>query len=186
MKRKQPGRKAPAAHVEGLGTSLMHTVRVWQVAPIRTRWTAVLPVRAGREEAARRLVTGALARNPDMGGEPPRNAVGLLEPEAGRRGMRFDPSERASWPPAALYLEFMPAGSDMVYAQYELAHHILEGAAPLLVDARWYAILTQCEDILDCWEISAGRLRYERHQTEEDQARELLQQLEPSLRGRLD
>ncbi|MCP3138169.1 hypothetical protein [Pyxidicoccus xibeiensis] len=163
----------------------MHTVRVWQLAPIRTGWTAVLPVRAGREEAARRLVTEALAQNPDMGGEPPRNAVGLLEPGAGRRGMQFNPSERASWPPAALYLEFMPAGSDMVYAQYELAQHILESAAPLLEDARWYAILTQCEDILDRWELTAGRLRYERQLTDEEQARELLQQLEPSLRGRL-
>jgi hypothetical protein len=186
MKRKQPGHKEPSAHLEGLGTSLMHTVRVWQVAPIRAEWTAVLPVRAGREEAARRLVTEALAQNPDMGGGPPRNAVGLLEPGAGRRGMRFNPGERASWPPAALYLEFMPAGADMVYAQYDLAHHILERTAPLLVDALWYAILTQCEDTLDRWEIAAGRLLYERHQTEEEQARALLQQLEPSLRGRLD
>ncbi|HEX8706133.1 MAG TPA: hypothetical protein VF815_45280 [Myxococcaceae bacterium] len=162
-----------------------HTVRVWQVAPMRAEWTAVLPVRAGREEAARRLVSEALERNPDMGGGPPRNAVGLLEPKAGRRGMRFNPAERASWPPAGLYLEFMPAGADMVYAQYDLAQHILERAAPLLEDARWYTILTQCEDLLDCWELTGGRLLYERHHTEEDRARALLQQLEPSLRGRL-
>ncbi|AFE04895.1 hypothetical protein COCOR_02882 [Corallococcus coralloides DSM 2259] len=186
MSRNQPGRKATSAHLEGLGSSLMHTVRVWQVAPVHTRWTAALPVRAGREEEARRLVTEALARNPDMGGGPPRNAIGLFEPGAGRRGLRFLPSDSAPRLPAALYLEFMPAGADMVYAQYELAHRILESAAPLLEDARWYAILTQCEDILDCWELAAGRLRYERHLTEEEQAREMLQQLEPSLRGHLD
>ncbi|NTX40541.1 hypothetical protein HUA78_39555 [Myxococcus sp. CA033] len=186
MKRDPPGSKAPSAHLEGLGSSLMHTVRVWQVAPLHTRWTAMLPVRAGREEEARRLVAEALARNPDMGGGPPRNAIGLFEPGSGRRGPRFNLSDSAPLPPASLYLEFMPAGADMVYAQYALAQRILESAAPLIEDARWYAILTQCEDILDCWELTAGRLRYERHLTEEEQARELLQQLEPSLRGRLD
>ncbi|AKF85990.1 hypothetical protein MFUL124B02_19760 [Myxococcus fulvus 124B02] len=164
----------------------MHTVRVWQVAPVHTEWTAVLPVRAGREEEGRRLVTEALARNPDMGGGPPRNAIGLFEPGPGRRGPRFHSGDSAPRLSAALYLEFMPAGPDIVYAQYELAHRILESSAPLLEDARWYAILTQCEDILDCWALVAGRLRYERHLTEEEQARELLQQLEPSLRRRLD
>lgn len=136
----------------------MHTVRVWQVAPIRGEWTAVLPVRAGCEAAARQLVSEALAQHPDLSGGPPRNAIGLLEPQAGRRGMRYDPGERAAWPAAALYLEFMPAGADMVYAHYDLAHDILERAAPLLADALWYAILTQCEDMLDRWQIAAGRL----------------------------
>ncbi|MCP3064978.1 hypothetical protein LXT21_40015 [Myxococcus sp. K38C18041901] len=186
MRRKQPDLKATSVHPEGLGSSLMHTVRVWQVTPLHTRWTAMLPVRAGREDEARRWVTEALARNPDMGGGPPRNAIGLFEPGAGRRGPRFLPGDSAPRLSAALYLEFMPAGADMVYAQYELAHRILERVASLLEDARWYAILTQSEDILDCWELAAGRLRYERHLTEEEQAREMLQQFEPSLRGRLD
>ncbi|GEN12418.1 hypothetical protein MFU01_74550 [Myxococcus fulvus] len=53
-------------------------------------------------------------------------------------------------------------------------HTILERAAPVLEDARWYAILTQCEYILDCWALEAGRLRYEWHLTEEEQARVLL------------
>jgi len=57
MKRKKPSGKEPSAYLKGLGSSLMHTVRVWQVAPIRAEWTAVLPVRARREDAARRLVS---------------------------------------------------------------------------------------------------------------------------------
>lgn len=163
----------------------MHTVRVWQLAPISGEWTAVLPVRAGREAAARRVVDEALAHNPGIGGGPPRNAVGLLEPQGSRRGMRHKPGERAAWPKAALYLEFMPAGADMVYAQYALAQFILERAAPLLEDGLWYAILTQCEDILDRWEISGGRLIYDRRLTEENEARAVLEAIEPALRGRV-
>ncbi len=126
-----------------------------------------------------------LTQHPDLSGGPPRNAIGLLEPQAGRRGMRYDPGERAAWPAAALYLEFMPAGADMVYAHYDLAQDIRERAAPLLADALWYAILTQCEDMLDRWQIAAGRLTYERRLTEEDEARAALEAIEPALRGRV-
>lgn len=157
-----------------------HTVRVWQFAPIRTERTAVIPVRPGCEDALQRLVHEALAQHAGPDGQPPRNAVGLLARWAGRRGMGYDPDERASWPEAALYLEFMPAGSDMVYARYDLAYQVLASAAPLLVDARWVAILSQCEDILDRWELADGRLRFERLVTEEDCARLVLEQLEPS------
>ena len=182
----EPGHKpSPASAGESHLRETMHTVRVWQVAPIRTEWTAVLPVRAGREEEARQLVSELLANHPNMSGGPPRNAVGLLEPQAGRRGMRFNPSERAAWPKAALYLEFMPAGADMVYAHYDLAQHILESAAPLLEDALWYAILTQCEDILDRWEIASGRLLYDRRLTDENEAHAVLEAIEPALRGRV-
>ncbi|MFY0538015.1 hypothetical protein [Nannocystis pusilla] len=95
--------------------------------------------------------------------------------------MRYDPAERRAWPDAALYLEFMPAGSDMVYAHYDLAYQILASVAPRLADARWYAILSQCEDILDIWQIAGGRLSFERLLTEENRAAEVLAALEPSL-----
>jgi len=160
---------------------MSNTIRVWQVAPICTEWTAVVPVRAGHEEAARRLVGEALARVPGPDGGRPRNAVGLLERNEGRRGMRYDPGERSKWPDASLYLEFMPAGSDMVYAHYALAYRILAIAAPCLVDARWYALLSQCEDVLDCWEIAGGSLRFERLLTEENWGREVLELLDPSI-----
>ncbi|MDC0673275.1 hypothetical protein [Nannocystis radixulma] len=160
-----------------------HTVRVWQLMPFRTEWTAVLPVRPGHEVKLRDLVRGMLARCPGIDGGPPRNAVGLLEHTGGRRGMRYDPAERRTWPEAPLYLEFMPAGSDMVYAHYDLAYQILASAAPGLVDAHWYAILSQCEDVLDRWEIAGGRLYFERLQTDEDHAREVLAAIEPSLAG---
>jgi hypothetical protein len=175
-------RVAQADHEARLDPSeSSHTVRVWQVAPIRSEWTAVVPVRAGHEDAARRLVTETLARHPGIDGGPPRNAIGLLGRREGRRGMRFDPGERRSWPEAALYLEFMPAGSDMVYARYALAYLVLQRAAPLLADARWYTLLSQCEDIVDRWEIAGGALRFERLLTEEDRGREVLASLDPSL-----
>lgn len=160
---------------------MAHTVRVWQVAPIRDEWTAVIPMRAGQEEAAREQVAAMLATVAGPGGGSPRNAVGLLERHAGRRGTRFDPADRARWPEAALYLEFMPAGADMVYAHYELAYVILETAAPLLADACWYAILSQCEDVVDRWEIADGVLRFERLRTAENRAREVLELLDPTI-----
>lgn len=160
-----------------------HTIRVWQVAPIHEAWTAVVPVRAGQEAAARRVVDEWLASVRGVDGGPPRNCVGLLERQAGRRGMRYSPGERRTWPEAALYLEFMPAGSDMVYAHYGLAYRVLEAAAPLLEDARWYAIVSQCEDILDRWEIVDGCLRFERLITEDDCARTLLELIEPGVSG---
>ncbi|WP_434421871.1 hypothetical protein [Nannocystis pusilla] len=170
------------AYEAGLGPSEpAHTVRVWQVAPIRAEWTAVLPVAPGHEEKVRARVRAMLAAFPGPGGDPPRNAIGLLERGAGRRGMPYRPAERRAWPDAALYLEFMPAGSDMVYAHYDLAYQILASVAPRLADARWYAILSQCEDILDIWQIAGGRLSFERLHTEEDRAGEVLAALEPSL-----
>ncbi|MCY0994104.1 hypothetical protein OV203_43650 [Nannocystis sp. ILAH1] len=158
-----------------------HTVRVWQVAPIRTEWTAVLPVAPGHEDEVRARVGALLAACPGPGGDPPRNAIGLLERGAGRRGMAYRPAERRAWPDAALYLEFMPAGSDMVYAHYDLAYQILASVAPRLADARWYAILSQCEDVLDIWQIAGGRLIFERLYTEENRAAEVLAAFEPSL-----
>jgi|LNFM01.1.fsa_nt_gb hypothetical protein len=160
---------------------LSHAVRVWQVAPICETDTAVLPVRNGCEARARELVLAALERVPGPDGRPPRNAIGVLEPGGSRRGMRFVQGSRASWPTAELYLEFMPAGSDMVYAHYALAYRVLADAAPLLMDARWYAVLSQCEDVVDRWDIVDGALRFERLLTEEDHARIVLAQLEPSL-----
>lgn len=160
---------------------MSHTIRVWQVAPIRGEWTAVMPVRPGCEAQVQQLVREALAQISGPGGGPPRNAIGVLEPQGSRRGARYVPGSRAHWPAAALYLEFMPAGSDMVYAHYDLAYRILADAAPLLGDARWYAILSQCEDVLDRWDITDGVLRFERLLTEEDCARLVLAQLEPSL-----
>ncbi|SET76007.1 hypothetical protein SAMN05443572_103102 [Myxococcus fulvus] len=70
MKRNQHGGKVTSAPLKGLGASLMHSVRGWQVVPVHTRWTAMLPVRSGCEEEARRWVTEALAQNPDLGGTP--------------------------------------------------------------------------------------------------------------------
>jgi hypothetical protein len=160
---------------------MSHTIRVWQLAPIRTEWTAVMPVKRGHEERVRLLVTAMLAEVAGPGGGPPRNAVGLLGRREGRRGCRYDPGERKSWPEAELYVEFMPAGSDMVYAHYNLAFRILDSAARWLADAKWYAILSQCEDVLDRWEIAGGKLRFERLITEEDRAREVLVKLQPSL-----
>ena len=175
-----------AAYEAGVDPSeTSHTVRVWQLAPIRTEWTAVVPVRPGHEDEVRELVKEMLSGCLGVDGGPPRNAVGLLERWAGRRGMRYSPGERASWPEAGLYLEFMPAGSDMVYAHYGLAYVILARAAPLLADARWYAILSQYEDILDRWELVEGRLRFGRLLTEENRAGEVLAALEPSLAGAL-
>lgn len=162
-------------------TAQSHTVRVWQVAPICETDTAVLPVRTGCEERVRAIVLAALERVTGPDGRPPRNAIGLLDPCGSRRGMRFVPGSRASWPTAELYLEFLPAGSDMVYAHYALAYRVLADVAPLLVDARWYAVLSQCEDVVDRWDIVDGALRFERLLTDEDHARLVLAQLEPSL-----
>lgn len=42
---------------------------------------------------------------------------------------------------------------------------------------------TQCEDILDRWEISSGRPIDARRLTEEDEGRAALAAIEPALRG---
>jgi hypothetical protein len=91
-----------AAYEAGVDPSeTSHTVRVWQLAPIRTEWTAVVPVRSGHEDEVRELLIKLLSGCPGVDGGPPRNAVGLLERWACRRGMRYAPGERASWPEAS-------------------------------------------------------------------------------------
>src|SRR5262245_4454134 len=92
------GREEFAAGLDPSRTS--HTVRVWQLHPIRAEWTAVVPVRPEAVPALQRLVTEMLASFPGIDGLPSRNAVALLGPTASRRGMRYRPEERVSWPKA--------------------------------------------------------------------------------------